>query len=84
MAVSLAEQVGPTGHVVATDIDLGYLHRLDVPNLEVIEHNILEDPLEPLGVGSFDLVCSRLTLFHLLDGQESAIKQMVQCLRQGG
>ena len=30
MAAWLAEKVGPTGHVVATDIDLGYLRRLDL------------------------------------------------------
>ena len=70
MAAWLAEKVGPTGHVVATDIDLGYLRQLDLPNLGVVEHNILEDPLEPLSPGSFDLVCSRLTLFHLVDTQE--------------
>jgi SAM-dependent methyltransferase len=84
MAVWLAQKVGPTGHVVATDIDLGYLRRLDVPNLDVVEHNILEDPLEPLGLGSFDLVCSRLMLFHLVGRQELAIRQMVKCLRPGG
>jgi SAM-dependent methyltransferase len=84
MAVWLAEQVGPAGHVVACDIDVGYLQRLDVPNLEVLEHDILEDPLELLGVGSFDLVCSRLTLFHLVDRQELAIGRMAQCLRPGG
>ncbi len=84
MAVWLAEKVGPTGHVVVSDIDLGYLRRLDVPNVEVVDHNILEDPLEPLGPGSFDLVCSRLALFHLVGRQELAIKQMVKCLRPGG
>ena len=84
MAAWLAEKVGPAGHVVATDIDLGYLRQLDLPNLEVVEHNILEDPLEPLGPGSFDLVCSRLMLFHLVDTQELAIRQMARCLRPGG
>ncbi len=84
MAVWLAEKVGPSGQVVATDIDLGYLRQLNLPNLEVVEHNILEDPLEPLGTGSFDLVCSRLMLFHLRDRQELAIQQMVKCLRPGG
>jgi SAM-dependent methyltransferase len=84
MAVWLAEKVGPTGQVVASDVDIGYLSRLSVPNLQVLEHNILEDPLEPLQPGSFDLVCSRLTLFHLVDRQEFAIRQMVKCLRPGG
>jgi SAM-dependent methyltransferase len=84
MAVWLAEQVGPAGQVVATDIDARYLQRLELPNLEVLEHNILEDPLEALGSGSFDLVCSRLALFHLVGKQEQAIRQMTKCLRPGG
>src|SRR5215471_7125664 len=74
MAVWLSDQVGPHGRVVATDIDTRYLHRLDLPNLEVVEHNILEDSLDALGPGSFDLVCARLTLFHLTGRQELAIR----------
>lgn len=84
MAVWLAEQVGPAGHVVATDIDTRYLKQLDVPNLRVVEHNILDDPLDVLGLGSFDLVCSRLMLFWLAGRQEAAISQMTKCLRPGG
>jgi ubiquinone/menaquinone biosynthesis C-methylase UbiE len=84
MAVWLAEQVGPAGQVVATDIDTRYLQRLDVPNLEVVAHDILEDPLDVLEPGSFDLVCSRLMLFHLVGRQDLAIRQMVRCLRPGG
>src|SRR5262244_1620045 len=49
MARWLAEQVGPSGHVVATDIDTRYLQKLDLPNLEVVEHDILEGPLGLLG-----------------------------------
>src|SRR5277367_2993786 len=79
MAVWLAERVGPSGHVVATDVDVGYLEQLDLPNLEVVQHNILEDPLELLGPGSFDVVCSRLLLFHLVGRQEKAIARMAQC-----
>ena len=84
MAVWLATQVGPTGQVVATDVDTRYLSRLELPNLEVVRHNILDEPLDALGEGSFDLVCSRLMLFHLQNRQEQAIKQMVACLRPGG
>jgi SAM-dependent methyltransferase len=84
MAVWLADQVGPSGHVVTTDVDTRYLQRIDLPNLEVLEHNILEDPLDALGPESFDLVCSRLMLFHLVGRQELAIGQMVKCLRPGG
>jgi len=44
----------------------------------------LEDPLELLGPGSFDVVCSCLLLFHLVGRQEKAIARMAQCLRPGG
>ena len=84
MAVWLAERVGPTGHVVATDVDTRYLSRLEVPNLEVIEHDILDDPLDVVGAGSFDLVCSRLLVFYLRGRQEQAIEQMAACVRPGG
>ena len=79
MALWLAEQVGPSGHVVATDVATRDLQRLEGRNLEVLEHDILEDSLDALGPGSFDLVCSRLALFHLVGRQEEAIGRMVAC-----
>ena len=81
MAVWLAEQVGPAGEVVAVDIDTSYLGRLELPNLRVVTHNILAGPLES---GSFDMVCSRLMLFHLRERQQTAIGHMAECLRPGG
>ena len=84
MAVWLAQQVGEKGQVVATDIDVRYLERLNLPNLKVRRHNILEDPIETLGLGSFDMVSLRLVLFWLVGRQEEAIRRMVQCLRPGG
>jgi ubiquinone/menaquinone biosynthesis C-methylase UbiE len=84
MAVWLAERVGPRGPVVATDIDVGFLERLEVRNLEARRHNILEDPLDPLEPGSFDAVCSRLMLFHLVGRQDEAVNRMAQCLNPGG
>lgn len=84
MAVWLAQQVGANGRVVATDVDITYLNRLDLPNLEVRRHNILNDSLDMLGPGSFDLVCTRLMLFWLAGKQEIAIRRMVECLRPGG
>ena len=82
MAAWLAEQVGPSGQVIAIDIDLTYLQHLDLPNLEVRRHDILEDG--PIESGTFDLVCSRLMLFHLVGRQEQAIRYMVECLKPGG
>lgn len=84
MAVWLAERVGPAGQVVATDIDCRYLERLDLPNLQVVRHNIVDDPADVLGPGSFDLVCARLVLFWLAGRQQEAVRQMVRCLRPGG
>jgi SAM-dependent methyltransferase len=84
IAIWLAERVGKNGHVVATDIDITYLKGLSLPNLEVCRHNILEDPLDALDPGSFDLVCSRFMLFWLAGKQEGAVRRMVECLRPGG
>ena len=41
----LAERVGPEGYVLATDVTTRYLDALDAPDLEVREHDILNDPL---------------------------------------
>jgi SAM-dependent methyltransferase len=84
IAAWLAEQVGASGHVVATDIDVTYLERLELPNLEVRRHSILDDPLDTLDPGSFDLVSARLVLFWLAGKQERAIRRMAECLRPGG
>ena len=70
---------------MATDIDVYLPPTARSPkNLEVVEHNILDSPLEPLEPGSFDLVCMRFVLAHLSGRQEAALKRIVQCLRPGG
>jgi SAM-dependent methyltransferase len=79
----MAEAVGSAGEVVATDVDTRYLERLAVPNLRVIRHDLLSDPLEVLEPGSYDLVSARLVLFWLRD-QEEAVRRLVACLRPGG
>src|SRR5271156_7105711 len=38
MAVWLAQRGGPSGHVVATDLDFGYLEQLDLPRLKGGQH----------------------------------------------
>ena len=42
----LAERVGPTGRVVAVDLDTRFLKTLKLPNVEVRQQNIMTDPLE--------------------------------------
>jgi tRNA A58 N-methylase Trm61 len=42
----LSDRVGPTGKVVATDINLRFLNQINVPNVEIRRHDILKDELE--------------------------------------
>src|ERR1700730_17336205 len=44
IAAWLATRVGPTGHVLVTDLDPRFLEPLDTPNVEVRRHNIVTDP----------------------------------------
>lgn len=76
----LADRVGPTGSVLATDIDPRFLESLNVPNLEVRRHDIAADPLPE---AAFDLVHARLVLMHLSD-REKAMARMISALKPGG
>lgn len=76
----LCEQVGPTGHVVATDIEPRFLEEIDNPRLEVRRHDITAEDLPDK---QFDLVHARWLLHHLSD-PEQAIARMVAALRPGG
>src|SRR5437762_11427577 len=62
VAALLAELVGPTGTVVATDIDTRFLEEPTGDGLEVWQHDITADPLPE---GAFDLVHTRSLLLHL-------------------
>ena len=42
----MAERVGVEGRVVATDINPRFLTAIDLPNVEVRQHDMLADPLE--------------------------------------
>lgn len=77
----LREQVGPTGRVVAIDIDgerlRGGLAGFDV---EIQVSDIVSDGLSE---GEFDLVHSRLTLCNL-GGKQQALLELVAAARPGG
>jgi SAM-dependent methyltransferase len=75
----LADQVGASGRVVATDIDTRFLAQLRSP-IEIRRHDILTDPVES---DAFDLVHCRSLLAHLPD-PGSALTRMAQALRAGG
>ena len=78
----LAEEVGPKGRVVATDISLELMRREGVTagNLELRRHDILADPLPD---EEFDLVHCRLVLEHL-PGRLDALARMARVLAPGG
>jgi SAM-dependent methyltransferase len=76
----LAERVGPTGQVLATDLDPRFLEPLVGTNLAVKPHDITTDPLPE---AAFDLVHTRLVLHHLA-GRNQALQKMVAALRPGG
>ncbi len=76
----LSTRVGSTGKVVATDIDTRLLKHLSIPNLEIRQHDIVNDDLE---VGEYDLVhCRRLLV--TLQKPEKALKRMADAVRPGG
>ncbi|MFF4761900.1 methyltransferase domain-containing protein [Streptomyces sp. NPDC001292] len=78
----LAERVGPTGTVVATDIDTSLVAGAAHPPVEVRVHDVgTEEPPSP-GEG-FDLVHARLVLVHVPD-RERALRSMIKALRPGG
>jgi len=75
----LAERVGPTGSVLALDLDLTLLQPLVSPVLSVRRHDIRSEELPK----NADLVHARLVLEHLPD-PESVLQRMVRALRLGG
>lgn len=76
----LCQCVGPTGHVVATDIGTHLLEVLDYENLEVRQHNIVTDDLE---VEKFDLVHIRYVLGHLPE-RELVLEKLTKALKPNG
>ena len=82
----LAEQVGPDGRVLATDLDPSWLTAgrpdspAERPKFEVLRHDVAADPPPP---GPFDLVHARLVLVHVPD-RTAALAAMVAALRPGG
>jgi SAM-dependent methyltransferase len=74
-----ASQVGPEGHVLATDIDASWLGGPETP-YEVRRHDV---GLEPPPEGFFDLVHARLVLVHVAQ-REQALASMIAAVKPGG
>ncbi len=75
----LAERVGPTGSVLATDINPERV-RHHAGNLEVRQHDIVTDPLPE---SHFDVVHARLVLAHVQE-RRVAVTRILQALKPGG
>jgi SAM-dependent methyltransferase len=80
IAAWLCQRVGPTGHVLATDLNTHFLDTVDAPNLTVLRHDIATDALLE---GDFDLVHARALLEHV-SARETALAKMVAALKPGG
>jgi SAM-dependent methyltransferase len=76
----LCRRVGPSGRVVATDIDTRFLETLHFPQLEVRQSDIAAAPLEG---GAFDLVHARM-LLEFIPERDDALRHMVAALKPGG
>ena len=79
----LADQVGPFGQVIATDLDIRHLPTH--PQLCPVEHDLRSDnPLpEPFSDGDFDLICIRLVLLHISE-REDILRRLTRLLAPGG
>jgi SAM-dependent methyltransferase len=80
IAAWLAQQVAPSGRVLATDIDTRFLDSLHVPCLTVERHDIVSDPLPK---DFFDLIHARLVLIHLPE-RRAVLARLVAALKPGG
>jgi SAM-dependent methyltransferase len=76
----LSNVVGPTGRVIATDLQVGFLGEIDASNVEVMRHDIRTDTFPP---SSFDLVHTRAVLMHISPGVD-LLRRIVTWLAPGG
>jgi SAM-dependent methyltransferase len=79
IAAWMAEQVGPGGHVLATDVETTHIDPLASDVLEVRRHDLRSDPLPD---ASFDIAHARLLLSWLADSD--ALHRLVAALKPGG
>jgi ubiquinone/menaquinone biosynthesis C-methylase UbiE len=83
VAAWMAERVGPSGHVLVTDIDPRFVERslrLRLANMELRRHDVGTDPLPEC---AFDLIHARLVLQHVPQRHE-ALSRLVAALKPRG
>jgi 2-polyprenyl-3-methyl-5-hydroxy-6-metoxy-1,4-benzoquinol methylase len=80
VAAWMAAKVGPSGHVVALDLDTRFLPVDPPANLEVRGQNIVDDPVEP---DAYDLIHARCLLEHL-PARTKVLEKLIAALKPGG
>ena len=80
IALWLADQVGRTGHVLATDLDTRFIDGQGRANLDVLTHDVVTDRLPG---DEFDLIHARAVLEHI-PAREEALRTLVSALKPGG
>jgi SAM-dependent methyltransferase len=80
IATWMAEQVGPTGSVLVTDLNTRFLDTIADPRITVKQHDIAHDSLPD---SHFDLVHARLVLIWVKE-RDRALQRIVQALKPGG
>ena len=76
----MSERVGPTGRVVAIDINTDWIPASLAANVEVRRHDI---GVDDLAKGAFDLVHERAVLTFVPE-REAALTRMIAALKPGG
>jgi SAM-dependent methyltransferase len=76
----LSQRVGPTGKVVAADLDVRFLGDINTENVEVRRCDITQDPIEP---SSYDLVHARNLVEHLPD-PVTVLRRLAAAVKPGG
>ena len=77
----MADRVGPSGFVWATDLDVQWLETdLQHPNVQISRHDVARDQVPE---DRFDAVHERLVLIHVPE-TVAAVERMVSALRPGG
>jgi SAM-dependent methyltransferase len=76
----MAQKVGATGHVVATELDTRFLSSLAADGIEVRREDVVERPPEP---ATYDLVHARNVLEHV-PARARVFESLVRALRPGG
>ena len=80
VALWLADQVGTSGRIVATDLDTRFIDGHGRTNVEVRTHDIMSGPPEE---AAFDLVHARAVIEHIGD-HDTALGNLLAAVRPGG